>query len=300
MSSLRFVRRRTVKKPPAKTVATPPTPSLSSVGSPVGVKTPMMTLPPPSLEGDDAPWYDYDYPHTASATSPIAVALEDIAAQPTPTTMLPGSNSGQNNSAPYYSQCPHPCCVDTANSTNSNPTTAATTPTDFPFPVTMHYHAQGGFNGNNVSFAAPPPDPYKFKTKLCGAHNPSTGSMCPNGNMCIDAHGRNELRTREINVPVVRKLRSRGIERAVVDPNKFKVRLCEKYEATGECPFGAQCMFAHGAEELRDVSVNRTATDQIFVMIHWYRIAKQQGVFKKLKNSTDNDNIGTNNTNLVA
>ncbi|ESQ33562.1 hypothetical protein EUTSA_v10007908mg [Eutrema salsugineum] len=36
----------------------------------------------------------------------------------------------------------------------------------------------------------------------------------------------------------------------VVKPSNWKTRICNKWEITGYCPFGAKCHFAHGAAEL--------------------------------------------------
>jgi hypothetical protein len=34
-------------------------------------------------------------------------------------------------------------------------------------------------------------------------------------------------------------------------PWNFKTRLCRQFTETGKCRFGANCTFAHGADELR-------------------------------------------------
>lgn len=44
--------------------------------------------------------------------------------------------------------------------------------------------------------------------------------------------------------------------KAVVDPRKYKTRMCSTWEATGSCPYEHTCCFAHGPEELRDLSSN--------------------------------------------
>ncbi|KAL0696001.1 hypothetical protein Bca4012_063181 [Brassica carinata] len=40
-----------------------------------------------------------------------------------------------------------------------------------------------------------------------------------------------------------------GIE--IVKPSNWKTRICNKWEITGYCPFGAKCHFAHGAADLK-------------------------------------------------
>ncbi|CAN7105906.1 hypothetical protein HID58_018841 [Brassica napus] len=41
-----------------------------------------------------------------------------------------------------------------------------------------------------------------------------------------------------------------GIGIQIVKPSNWKTRICNKWEITGYCPFGAKCHFAHGAAEL--------------------------------------------------
>jgi len=38
----------------------------------------------------------------------------------------------------------------------------------------------------------------------------------------------------------------------VKDPVRYKTVLCQKWEATGACPYGHKCQFAHGAKDLRE------------------------------------------------
>ncbi|KFK36449.1 hypothetical protein AALP_AA4G125900 [Arabis alpina] len=38
----------------------------------------------------------------------------------------------------------------------------------------------------------------------------------------------------------------------IVKPSNWKTRICNKWEITGYCPFGANCHFAHGAAELHN------------------------------------------------
>eukprot|EP00760_Papus_ankaliazontas_P021806 PhM_4_TR18741/c4_g1_i1/m.1522/K18753/ZFP36L; butyrate response factor len=103
-----------------------------------------------------------------------------------------------------------------------------------------------------------------YKTMPCDAYQ--SGLVCEFGERCQDAHGPRELRTREINAQVVRKLRSRGRERATVDPNNYKVRMCQKYYECGLCPYNPHCMFAHGVEEMRSTDVNREAACRLSKM----------------------------------
>eukprot|EP00760_Papus_ankaliazontas_P014950 PhM_4_TR16194/c0_g1_i1/m.68864 len=102
-----------------------------------------------------------------------------------------------------------------------------------------------------------------YKTTLCTAF--MRGQTCAMGPRCAFAHGRSEVRTREINIQVVRKICKRGVHHAsIVDPINYKVRMCS-YGAA--CPFrNGECMFAHDAEEIRSVAVNRRALERIAVV----------------------------------
>uniref|UniRef100_A0A0E0C681 C3H1-type domain-containing protein n=2 Tax=Oryza meridionalis TaxID=40149 RepID=A0A0E0C681_9ORYZ len=44
-----------------------------------------------------------------------------------------------------------------------------------------------------------------------------------------------------------------GAELEVYNQGMFKTELCNKWEETGDCPYGDQCQFAHGVAELRPV-----------------------------------------------
>jgi hypothetical protein len=44
--------------------------------------------------------------------------------------------------------------------------------------------------------------------------------------------------------------------KAVVDPRKYKTRMCTTWQETGSCPYEHTCCFAHGPTELRDLSSN--------------------------------------------
>eukprot|EP00667_Euglena_gracilis_P006031 EG_transcript_6077 len=45
-------------------------------------------------------------------------------------------------------------------------------------------------------------------------------------------------------------------EKAAVDPRKYKTRMCRNWEETGHCPYEHTCCFAHGPDELRNVTDN--------------------------------------------
>jgi butyrate response factor len=73
-------------------------------------------------------------------------------------------------------------------------------------------------------------DPNLFKTELC--KNYSENKFCRHGNKCQFAHGKKELRKKNL------------------EPN-YKTKLCENYAKRKKCPYGIRCYFAHGPKELR-------------------------------------------------
>jgi hypothetical protein len=44
--------------------------------------------------------------------------------------------------------------------------------------------------------------------------------------------------------------------KVIVDPRKYKTRMCNNWETMGFCPYEHTCCFAHGPEELRDLVSN--------------------------------------------
>lgn len=51
----------------------------------------------------------------------------------------------------------------------------------------------------------------------------------------------------------VKGAKEQQLELEVYDQGMFKTELCNKWEQTGTCPYGDNCQFAHGIEELRPV-----------------------------------------------
>ena len=102
-----------------------------------------------------------------------------------------------------------------------------------------------------------------FKVKPCRAH---PLGKCIYGARCIYAHSPAEIRTRDVNAQVIRKLMSKD-DHCKVDPSKFKVRLCDKWARHGVCPYIDHCMFAHGPAELRSVAFNREVTRRMAELV---------------------------------
>jgi hypothetical protein len=87
----------------------------------------------------------------------------------------------------------------------------------------------------------PPPNPL-WKTRLCERFE--MDGNCPYGNKCTFAHGLQELRDRETHFEANVKVE------VPKEAPLFKTKLCQKFEATGFCPYGAKCNFAHSQAEL--------------------------------------------------
>nr|POE92265.1 zinc finger ccch domain-containing protein 15 [Quercus suber] len=58
--------------------------------------------------------------------------------------------------------------------------------------------------------------------------------------------------TQKVYVPGVKK-EEEPLELEVYNQGMYKTELCNKWQETGECPYGDNCQFAHGVEELRPV-----------------------------------------------
>jgi hypothetical protein len=109
----------------------------------------------------------------------------------------------------------------------------------------------------------------RFKTNLCQAFERQ--GRCEYQARCMFAHGSEDLRSKEMNLPdgltTDDAIRNFAVERygaaaVMVDPHRsilaerFKTRSCENFKRHGECSFAHRCMFAHGEEELRTTEMN--------------------------------------------
>jgi hypothetical protein len=127
----------------------------------------------------------------------------------------------------------------------------------------------------------------RFKTKIC--ENYEKHGFCPYEDRCMFAHGAHELRTPETNVAyglvtegsinafvtgvIVARCIANGSagdsavllqqfqadcchQQNTILAERFKTKLCASFARYGTCQYGAQCMFAHDAAELRSTRMN--------------------------------------------
>eukprot|EP01059_Diplonema_ambulator_P027862 TRINITY_DN46537_c0_g1_i1.p1 TRINITY_DN46537_c0_g1~~TRINITY_DN46537_c0_g1_i1.p1 ORF type:complete len:372 (+),score=100.00 TRINITY_DN46537_c0_g1_i1:70-1116(+) len=102
-------------------------------------------------------------------------------------------------------------------------------------------------------------DPELYKVKMC--RNMNKHGVCPYASQCVFAHSPNELRSRETNLDVLKRLYDAC--KPTVNPLKYKVNSCQKFEELGFCPYEPHCVFAHGPAELRSVANNLQAIHRI-------------------------------------
>lgn len=136
---------------------------------------------------------------------------------------------------------------------------------EFSGPVTIDYHHGGAstssanntmddsMNGGEDSTdkavaaaAAPNKDSKHYKTTLCQFY---LQGPCKNGDRCNYAHGTSELRTSTGDCAAEI---GQSVSASKGDKKAYKTTLCAKFVTYGDCPFGANCNFAHGVKELRD------------------------------------------------
>jgi hypothetical protein len=107
----------------------------------------------------------------------------------------------------------------------------------------------------------------RFKTKLCQKYE--SHGHCPYEARCMFAHGHHDMRSKEMNyrdnlvteeaIKSFMAIRYGGAateQTRSILADRFKSKLCDKYQRLGECPFEHRCMFAHGEEDLRTTEMN--------------------------------------------
>ncbi|KAM0945667.1 putative transcription factor C3H family [Dioscorea sansibarensis] len=82
-----------------------------------------------------------------------------------------------------------------------------------------------------------------------------TEEGCPYGDACTFLHDEQSRSRESVAISLGPSMGSGGNYAAVANPtaqkpSNWKTRICNKWEMTGNCPFGSKCHFAHGAAEL--------------------------------------------------
>ena len=95
-------------------------------------------------------------------------------------------------------------------------------------------------------------DPELYRVKMC--RNMVNTGECQWGANCGFAHAPHELRSRETNLDVLKRLYDAC--KPTVNPLKYKVIVCKKYEESMSCPYNEHCVYAHGMQERRTVQHN--------------------------------------------
>ncbi|XP_078153386.1 zinc finger CCCH domain-containing protein 9-like isoform X2 [Carex rostrata] len=87
----------------------------------------------------------------------------------------------------------------------------------------------------------------------CG---PSPVIPPPSQKVLVGLGGNKSGEEKRIEAPVLKEVGediSSALEVEVYNQGMFKTELCNKWEESGECPYGEHCQFAHGIAELRPV-----------------------------------------------
>ncbi|GAB4826438.1 hypothetical protein Ancab_009303 [Ancistrocladus abbreviatus] len=79
----------------------------------------------------------------------------------------------------------------------------------------------------------------------------STEEGCPYGDNCTFLHDEQSRARESVAISVNPTVGSGcGVNGVNQKPSNWKTRICNKWETTGNCPFGSKCHFAHGLAEL--------------------------------------------------
>ncbi|KAI3467042.1 hypothetical protein Pfo_023705 [Paulownia fortunei] len=79
------------------------------------------------------------------------------------------------------------------------------------------------------------------------------GGSSGKGGDCVKASNHNKIDNGTQRVYVKGGKKEQPLELEVYNQGMFKTELCNKWQQTGTCPYGDNCQFAHGIEELRPV-----------------------------------------------
>eukprot|EP00760_Papus_ankaliazontas_P008262 PhM_4_TR13715/c1_g1_i1/m.29236 len=225
-------------------------------------------------------------PTNSSLSSPTASAGTQTSAHELASPVVESNNNNNNNNQVVFVDVSHPRrgavypppsegvlrAIEASERFAASPAPPATPTTHTPPPTDVDDTSATGEKALSLFGRRVPKALQLYKVALCAAwsasqKNKSTTEQqqqheeCPFGSNCAFAHGPNEQRSRLINVQFVRKLRTKGRERASVDPSRYKVRMCDSYVSggTAACEYGENCMYAHGVHELRSISTNSEA-----------------------------------------
>ena len=107
----------------------------------------------------------------------------------------------------------------------------------------------------------------RYKTSLCKHFGTPQG--CSYGDKCQFAHGNQELRLNNNQMPYMMAPGTPGVAGSKT-PNSmlnYKIVKCKNWEKDKTCKYGAHCTFAHGDNDLRTKSDNLYMGTSIPVMI---------------------------------
>ncbi|PIN03516.1 hypothetical protein CDL12_23955 [Handroanthus impetiginosus] len=79
------------------------------------------------------------------------------------------------------------------------------------------------------------------------------GGSSGKGGDCVKASNQNRIDNGTQKVYVKGGKKDEPVELEVYNQGMFKTDLCNKWQQSGTCPYGDNCQFAHGIEELRPV-----------------------------------------------
>ena len=92
----------------------------------------------------------------------------------------------------------------------------------------------------------------RYKTTLCKHFNTPQG--CSYGDKCQFAHGNNELRVNNNQMPFM--MPGANVNKMQNSMLNYKIVKCKNWEKDKTCKYGAHCTFAHGDTDLRTKSDN--------------------------------------------